>query len=327
MQADAIWQGGGVATMAAGAGPYGAIPDGAVAVSNGHILWVGRRADLPGNLAGPATQHHDIGGGWLTPGLIDCHTHLIFAGDRSAEFEARLGGISYAEAAKSGRGILSTMAATRAATEAELVALATPRLQRLRADGVTTVEIKSGYGLSLPDELKMLRAARALGVAHGIRVRTTLLAAHATPPEFAGRPDAYIDHIVTEILPAAAQAGLADAVDAFAEIDRLFPGSGQSRFRRCAKPSACPSNFMPISWPTAAARHSPRHTTRSPPITLNTPPKPACAPWPQPARWRCCCPAPMPRSAPRSPRRSRPSATTTFPWPSPPTPTQAVPRC
>jgi imidazolonepropionase len=223
MQADAIWQGGGVATMAQGAGPYGAIQDGAVATSQGRILWVGPRADLPVSLAGPATRHCDIGGGWLTPGLIDCHTHLVFAGDRSAEFEARLGGISYEEAAKSGRGILSTMAATRAATEAELVALAAPRLHRLRADGVTTVEIKSGYGLSLPDELKMLRAARALGAAQGIRVRTTLLAAHATPPEFAGRADAYIDHIVSEILPAAAQAGLADAVDAFAEAIAFSP--------------------------------------------------------------------------------------------------------
>jgi imidazolonepropionase len=223
MQADAIWQGGGVATMAQGGGPYGAIPDGAVVLSNGRILWVGPRADLPKSLIGPATQHHDIGGGWLTPGLIDCHTHLVFAGDRSAEFEARLGGISYEEAARSGRGILSTMAATRAATEADLIALATPRLQRLRADGVTTVEIKSGYGLSLPDELKMLRAARALGATHGVRVRTTLLAAHATPPEFAGRPDAYIDHIVTEILPASAQAGLADAVDAFAEAIAFSP--------------------------------------------------------------------------------------------------------
>ena len=223
MQADAIWRGGGIATMAQGAGPYGAILDGAVATSNSRILWVGPRADLPKSLIGPVTRHHDIGGGWLTPGLIDCHTHLVFAGDRSAEFEARLGGISYEEAAKSGRGILSTMAATRAATEAELVALAAPRLHRLRADGVTTVEIKSGYGLSLPDELKMLRAARALGAAQGIRVRTTLLAAHATPPEFAGRADAYIDHIVSEILPAAAQAGLADAVDAFAEAIAFSP--------------------------------------------------------------------------------------------------------
>jgi imidazolonepropionase len=223
MQADAIWQGGGVATMVHGAGPYGAFQDGAVAASGGRILWVGPRADLPKSLIGSSTTEHDIGGGWVTPGLIDCHTHLVFAGDRSAEFEARLGGISYEEAAKSGRGILSTMAATRAATEAELVDLAAPRLRRLRADGVTTVEIKSGYGLSLPDELKMLRTARALGADHGLRVRTTLLAAHATPPEFAGRTDAYVDYVVTEIVPAAAQAGLADAVDAFAEAIAFSP--------------------------------------------------------------------------------------------------------
>jgi imidazolonepropionase len=223
MHADAIWEGGGLATMAAGTNPYGAIADGALAVRDGHILWAGARADLPSDLVGPSTIRHDIGGGWLTPGLIDCHTHLVFAGDRSAEFEARLGGISYEEAAKSGRGILSTMRATRAASEAELVAAAMPRLRRLRADGVTTVEIKSGYGLSLQDELKMLRAARALGAAQQVRVRTSLLAAHATPPEFTGDPDGYIQHIITDILPAAAAAGLADAVDAFAESIAFSP--------------------------------------------------------------------------------------------------------
>jgi imidazolonepropionase len=166
----------------------------------------------------------------VTPGLIDCHTHLVFAGDRSAEFEARLGGISYEAAARAGQGILSTVTATRAASEAELLEGAATRLRRLREDGVTTVEIKSGYGLTLADELKMLRVARALGAREGVRVRTTLLAAHAVPPEFVGDADAYVDHIIADILPAAAAAGLCDAVDAFAEtiafsnaqVERVF---------------------------------------------------------------------------------------------------------
>jgi imidazolonepropionase len=203
--------GGAVATMAAG---YGLIADGAVAVRDGRIAWVGARVDLPAVLRGAEAIEFV---GLMTPGLIDCHTHLVFAGERSAEFEARLGGISYEAAAQAGRGILSTVAATRAADDAALLTLAAPRLRRLMADGVTTVEIKSGYGLTLDNELKMLRVAQALGVTEGVRVRTTLLAAHALPPEFAGQGDMYVDHVVREILPAAIAAGLADAVDAFAE--------------------------------------------------------------------------------------------------------------
>jgi imidazolonepropionase len=202
--------------MAAGQGPYGTVADGAIAVAGGRILWVGPARALPPGMVGPRTAAHAFRG-VITPGLIDCHTHLVFAGERSAEFEARLGGVSYEAAAREGRGILSTVAATRAADAATLTALTAPRLQRLMADGVTTVEIKSGYGLTLPDELKMLRVARALGGAAGVRVRTSLLAAHTVPPEFAGRGDAYVDHIIGEILPAAVAAGLADAVDAFAE--------------------------------------------------------------------------------------------------------------
>jgi imidazolonepropionase len=223
MVAEIVWQGGGIATMAAGAGPYGAIADGALAAADGRIVWVGPRADMPAALIGTATEVRDLAGGWLTPGLIDCHTHIVFAGERSAEFEARLGGVSYEAAARAGGGILSTVRATRAADEATLVAAALPRLQRLIDDGVTTVEIKSGYGLTLADELKMLRAARAVGRQAGIRVRTSLLAAHAVPPEFTGRADAYVDHIVDEILPACAADGLADAVDGFAEAIAFSP--------------------------------------------------------------------------------------------------------
>jgi imidazolonepropionase len=234
-----MFHGGGVATMTAGAEPYGAIADGALAVSGGRIVWAGKQAAVPDGLIGPATVMRDIGGGWLLPGLIDCHTHLVFAGERSAEFEARLGGISYEAAARAGRGILSTVAATRAADEAALFAAARGRLAGLMAEGVTTVEIKSGYGLTLDDELKMLRVARRLGEAAGVRVRTSLLAAHTVPPEFAGRGDDYISHVIEVILPAALAAGLVDAVDAFAEtvafsdaqVARLFAAAAAQGVR------------------------------------------------------------------------------------------------
>jgi imidazolonepropionase len=217
MVAETVFLGGGVATMAVGAEPYGAIADGALAVADGRIAWVGPLAALPAELIGPGTVVRDIAGGWLTPGLIDCHTHLVFAGERSAEFEARLGGISYEAAARAGRGILSTVAATRAAGEADLLTAARTRLAGLMAEGVTTVEIKSGYGLTLDDELKMLRVARQLGETLGVRVQTSLLAAHTVPAEFAGRADDYMSQVIATILPAGLAAGLVDAVDAFAE--------------------------------------------------------------------------------------------------------------
>jgi imidazolonepropionase len=215
--AQSVWRHVGVATMRKGAVPYGAMEDGAVAVLDGKIAWVGRDSDLPPEVVGPQTRQDIAHGCWITPALIDCHTHLVFAGNRAAEFEARLGGDSYESAARRGGGILCTVAATRAASEEALVAMAAPRLDRLMADGVRTVEIKSGYGLSLESELKMLRAARKLGVAHNIEVRTSFLGAHAVPPEYAGRADAYVDHMIADMLPAIAAEGLADSVDAFAE--------------------------------------------------------------------------------------------------------------
>lgn len=156
-------------------------------------------------------------GGVMTPGLVDCHTHLVYAGNRADEFERRLEGVSYAEIAKAGGGILSTVRATRGASEDELIAASLPRLEALLADGVTTVEIKSGYGLTLADELKMLRVARRLGELRPVRVTTTLLGAHALPPEYAGRADDYVSLVCDEMIPAAAAEGLADAVDVFCE--------------------------------------------------------------------------------------------------------------
>ncbi len=214
-----------IATMVPGERPYGTIEPAALATREGRIAWIGSMDELPRQ---PAREVCDAEGRWITPGLIDCHTHLIFAGDRGREFELRLEGRSYAEIAAAGGGILSTVRATRAASEEELFAGALGRLRRLCAEGVTTIEIKSGYGLELESELRMLRVARRLGAATGVRVVTTLLAAHAVPPEYAGRADDYIDHLVRHILPRAREEGLADAVDAFLEEIAFSP-------RQCAR--------------------------------------------------------------------------------------------
>lgn len=204
-----------LATMREGAGAYGAIRDGAVAIRGDAIAWAGPRAELPSGLV--AAQTLSCAGDWLTPGLVDCHTHLVYAGNRATEFERRAQGVTYAQISKEGGGIASTVRATRAATEAELAAQSRPRLAALASEGVTTVEIKSGYGLDTASEAKQLRVARELGAELGIAVRATLLAAHALPPEFAGRADDYIDYVCRDTIPAIAREGLADAVDAFCE--------------------------------------------------------------------------------------------------------------
>jgi len=204
----------GLATMAGGPA-CGAIRDGALAVSDGCIAWVGARKDLPPALR--AREELDGRGGWLTPGLIDCHTHLVYAGNRAGEFERRLAGASYEDIAREGGGIQATVRSTRAASEEGLLQESEPRLKRLLDEGVTTVEIKSGYGLDTANELKLLRVARRLGTANGAGVQTTLLAAHAVPPEYAGRAADYVSLVCEEIVPAAAHEKLADAVDVFCE--------------------------------------------------------------------------------------------------------------
>lgn len=220
---DDIWIGGDIATMAPDGPPYGAIHNGAVAVANGAIVWVGPAADLPGPPDSLARGVHDASGRWITPGLVDCHTHLVHGGNRAREFEMRLEGASYETIARTGGGILSTVAATRAASEQDLLTASAPRLAALAREGVATVEIKSGYGLDVETELKQLRVARRLGEIHGVTVRTTFLGAHALPPEFADKPDEYIDFVCAESLPAAARAGLVDAVDAFCESIAFSP--------------------------------------------------------------------------------------------------------
>jgi imidazolonepropionase len=209
-----------LATMQPGT-PYGAVRDGALAVRDGRIAWAGPRALLPRGLR--ATSELDGREGWLTPGFIDCHTHLVYAGNRAHEFEQRLHGASYEQIAHSGGGILSTVRATRTASEAELLRASEPRLMRLLAEGVTLLEIKSGYGLDAANELKQLRVARGLCAAHGVDVQTTLLAAHAVPPEYAGRTDDYVSLVCDEIIPAAVRERLADAVDAYCETIAFSP--------------------------------------------------------------------------------------------------------
>ena len=202
---DALWLNANLATMAGGA-PYGAIRDGAIAVKHGRISWVGPRSEWQQK----AKREHDARGAWITPGLVDCHTHLVYAGDRAAEFELRLKGASYEEIARAGGGIVCTVAQTRAASEDDLVKTAQARLAQWLAEGVAVVEVKSGYGLDRDTELKMLSAARRL---RGVTVKTTFLGAHALPPEYQGRADEYVDFVCNEVMPLAG----ADAVDAFCE--------------------------------------------------------------------------------------------------------------
>jgi imidazolonepropionase len=216
-----------LATMA-GREPCGVVRAGALAISNGRIAWVGTRAALPHDAV--ATRTLDAGGRWLTPGLVDCHTHLVYAGNRAHEFAARLGGATYAEIAKAGGGINATVRATRTATDDELAAASRPRMAALAAEGVTTIEIKSGYGLATAAEARQLRTARRLGAETGVDVRTTLLAAHAVPEEFAGRADDYIDLVCRETIPLAAREGLADAVDAFCETVGFTPAQTRRVF-------------------------------------------------------------------------------------------------
>jgi len=191
---------------------YGLLHDAALAIKDGRIAWIGARCDAP-----PAVREYDCGGGWLTPGLIDCHTHIVHGGNRSDEWEARLNGATYEDIARQGGGIMATVRATRALDVDALVAASLPRVKALLAEGVTTLEIKSGYGLALDAEERMLRAARRIGELLPVRVVTTFLGAHALPPEFAGRPDDYMTDVCDVMLPALAAQGLVDAVDAFCE--------------------------------------------------------------------------------------------------------------
>jgi imidazolonepropionase len=202
------------ATVATMVGGYGLIANAGVICAGDRILWVGPMTDIPPH---PDAEVVDCQGRLLTPGLIDCHSHVVFAGDRAAEFEMRLEGATYEQVARAGGGILSTVRATRAASEADLLAATLPRLDQMIATGTTTLEVKSGYGLTIADELKMLRVARALPQHRPVQIRLTHLAAHAVPPEYTGRADTFIDEVAIPSLHAAHAEGLVDAVDAFCE--------------------------------------------------------------------------------------------------------------
>lgn len=209
---DILWKNANLMTLAASHPGLGMVANGVIACRQGRIAYAGNAASMP---AFQATQVIDCEGRWISPGLIDCHTHLVYAGDRSGEFEQRLQGVSYEDIARGGGGIVATVRATRAADDAALVAASLPRLDALMAEGVTTVEIKSGYGLTLDDELKQLRVARQLGAERAIDVVTTFLGAHAVPPDRQAQD--YIDEVCARMIPAVAEAGLAETVDVFCE--------------------------------------------------------------------------------------------------------------
>jgi len=211
-----VWRNARLATMADGVAGLGIVEKGAIAARDGVIVYAGAEALMPAS-AGQGAETIDCEGRWITPGLIDCHTHLVYAGNRANEFEMRLAGATYEEVARAGGGIVSSVKSLRAASEDELVAQTLPRLDALMAEGVTSVEVKSGYGLDLDNEKKSLRAARRLGGERAVTVRTTCLAAHALPPEAKGDKDAFIDLVARQIVPAVAAEGLADAVDGFCE--------------------------------------------------------------------------------------------------------------
>lgn len=227
---DGLLLGASLATLDADRG-YGEIIDGALGWRDGVITYVGQSADLPGDPGALAREVTELGidGGWITPGLVDCHTHLVFAGDRAREFEQRLQGASYEDIARAGGGILSTVHATREADEDDLLRQSLPRARALLADGATTLEVKSGYGLDFDNERKMLRVARRIGELLGISVRTTYLAAHALPAEYSGRADAYIDAVI-DWLPRLHAEGLVDAVDAFCENIGFSPAQTRRLF-------------------------------------------------------------------------------------------------
>ena len=207
----------------------------ALGVAGGKIAWIGREAELPAFERSAEFVQHDAAGAWVTPGLVECHTHLVFGGSRADEFRRRLAGATYEEIARAGGGIVSTVAATRKASEDELFAAAAPRVRRLIAEGVTAVEIKSGYGLDTQTEAKMLRVARRLGRELPVTVYTTFLGAHALPPEYRGQPDEYIELVCTGMLPALAERGLVDAVDIFCENIAFSVAQSERIFQAAAR--------------------------------------------------------------------------------------------
>ena len=231
---EALWVNIHLATMTE-TGPYGMVKDGAIAIGGGKIAWLGKRIDLPADFESQAAKVYDGQSGWITPGLVDCHTHLVYGGSRAREFELRLMGATYEEIARQGGGIRSTVAATREADEETLLKQSAPRLKALMQEGVTTVEIKSGYGLDLETEIRMLGVARELGEKYPVTVIPTYLGAHALPPEYEGQSDAYIDFVCNTVMPEVAAQNLAVAVDAFCENIGFTPEQTERVFKTAKK--------------------------------------------------------------------------------------------
>ncbi len=221
-----------LACMTEGDSPYGIIENAALAVKDGQIVWLGKLVDVPVGSEPMITRH--LGGAWITPGLIDCHTHMIFGGNRAEDFEMRLQGTSYSDITKSGGGIHSTVNATRKASEDDLFVQAYQFVEEAQQQGITTLEIKSGYGLNLEDEIKMLRVAKRIGESLDIDITTTCMAAHTIPAEYSDKPDAYVDIIINDIIPTVAKENLATAVDAFMETI-AFTAKQTSRIFDAAK--------------------------------------------------------------------------------------------
>ena len=303
---DRVWINAHLATMdAAISAPYGALLDHALGVHEGTISWIASMKEISRErLTGEVI---DVRRAWITPGLIDCHTHLVYGGNRAREIAMRLAGATYAEIARQGGGILATVRATRALDESQLLDESLPRLRTLAAEGVTTVEIKSGYGLTLDEELKMLRVARRLGECVPVNVRTTLLAAHALPPEYAGRADDYIDYVCRKMIPARQRQKLADAVDVFCEGIAFSPRAVRAGFRRQQRGMGCRSRGTSSSSRTSAARNWPQSSRRSRPIISNISTTPASVRLPRRARWRCLLPGAY-YLPPRDAEAARPGA-------------------
>ena len=233
-QVDSLWTNVHLATMTE-TGPYGMVKDGAMAIGGDKIAWIGKRIDLPADLESRVDKVYDGQNGWITPGLVDCHTHLVYAGSRAREFELRLQGSTYEEIARQGGGIRSTVSATRRSDEQSLFDQSVPRLQALMREGVTTLEIKSGYGLDLETEIRMLRVARKLGKKYPVTVVPTYLGAHTLPPEFEGRGDEYIDFVCNTVMPEVAAQKLAVCVDAFCESIGFTPEQTERVFKTAKK--------------------------------------------------------------------------------------------
>jgi imidazolonepropionase len=270
---DHLWTNAAIATMEPGGAPFGLIERGAVAAQDGGIAWIGPMEALPDAASRVVT---DCAGLVITPGLIDPHTHIVHAGNRRTDWELRLAGATRDDLARIQGGIRGTMLTTRAASDADLIQQSATRVSRLIANGVTTLESKSGYGLDLETELRLLRISRTLGQRMPVGIVCTFMGAHAVPPEYEGQPDAYIDHLCDTVLPQAVAEGLVDIVDAYCDT---------------ANASPC----TPTSIPRPPPANAPPAIAPCPRPIWNTRPRQGSRPWPRPEPWPCCCPAPTTR--------------------------------